>query len=122
MTNHKQGECYGLCNKVLPCAADCVCPCHSKTTTEHTGWYLDKAFDEAIRPFVPQYELYLVPNINRTCKIWAMERKTEEVKALLAAAYRQGQEDASRCKKNIDGNAICGVLLDCHIHDWRAGK
>jgi hypothetical protein len=28
--------------------------------------------------------------------------------------------DASHCQKTVEGNAICGVRLDCHLHDWRA--
>jgi hypothetical protein len=27
-----------------------------------------------------------------------------------------------RCKKSVEGNAVCGVKLDCHLHDWRANN
>lgn len=30
-------------------------------------------------------------------------------------------QTAKRCSKPVEGEkGICGVKLDCHIHDWRA--
>lgn len=29
-------------------------------------------------------------------------------------------EEIMRCNKLVeDGKAVCGVTLDCHLHDWR---
>ena len=25
----------------------------------------------------------------------------------------------THCQKSIYGNGVCGVKLDCHLHDWR---
>ena len=27
-----------------------------------------------------------------------------------------------RCGKDMHDGSICGVILDCHLHDWRAKK
>ena len=28
----------------------------------------------------------------------------------------------THCQKTIEGDALCGCKLDCHLHDWRADK
>lgn len=45
------------------------------------------------------------------------------IEPVLTKAYEAGREEASRCKKPVEGGkAICGCKLDCHLHDWRQGK
>lgn len=46
----------------------------------------------------------------------------DEIISFLTSTIKKVLETAEReryCDKIIDGNAICGVKLDCHLHDWR---
>ena len=36
------------------------------------------------------------------------------------SAYQAGKKEKPRCIKLVEnGKAICSVVLDCHLHDWR---
>ncbi len=50
-------------------------------------------------------------NINDTADEIVVEFMQQEMNRLL--------EDALCCNKEINGNGICKVRLDCHLHDWR---
>jgi len=37
--------------------------------------------------------------------------------------FKQENTKTTRCTKPVEGGAaLCGVKLDCHLHDWRSGK
>lgn len=53
---------------------------------------------------------------------WETPEHEKEVKAFIhqtrQEAILEGERNA-RCKKIVEGDAICDVKLDCHVHDWR---
>ena len=52
---------------------------------------------------------------------YGMVLKESEIEFIKTALTEIAQE-AVRCGKCVDGDAICGVKKDCHLHDWRNGK
>ena len=44
----------------------------------------------------------------------------ERAMPLIHAAVESELQRARRCQRTVEEGAVCGVKLDCHIHDWRA--
>lgn len=51
-------------------------------------------FEEAIRPFSKDMDLYLVPNIDNSAKCWMMERKTDEIKSFIETELTLAKKEA----------------------------
>ena len=52
-----------------------------------------------------------------TCK--PLSKQSESWEEELKLSIQQELDDQTICGKEIHGDAECGVVKDCHVHDWR---
>lgn len=75
------------------CEHGASCQCQTYTTASSTPVQsVEERLKEAIAPFSKECELYLVPNIDKTNKCWAIERVTGEVLAFITAEVQKAEE------------------------------
>lgn len=58
----------------------------------------------------------LVASLTRLAHPEDLGDPTSKLEEALYRAFEQVME----CQHPVNGNAVCGVKLDCHLHDWRA--